>query len=224
MLRGEGGPPPQGRGREGRDDVSVSPPRRRERGAPSPRRGEAEEASGGEEEEAAEEAAAAAVPSVGAVADAVRAFVEAPVSPRPRAERDAAVVSRQLRATPTPAWLVGEAVAAEAAAARAAGGVEYAFERVDADALQAEEAGRLLAGVPPLPNKQQDDAAAVASAGGDAPMHDAATTAQRVTELLAVPLPGAPTGGEVARLRSGGAQLMPLPLAVLRAAAATVLR
>jgi hypothetical protein len=211
-------------GRDERDDASASPPRRRERGAPSPRRGEADDASGGEEEAAEEEPAGAAVPSVGAVADAVRAFVEAPVSPRPRAVRDAATVTRQLRATPTPAWLVGKALSAAAAAARTAGGVDYAYKRPDGEAEQAEEAARLLAGVPPLPDKQQPDAAAAASVA-DALMGDADATAQRVAELLATPRPGAPaSGGELARLRSGGAQLMPLPLAALRAAAATVPR
>jgi hypothetical protein len=47
----------------------------------------------------------------------------------------------------------------------------------------------------------------------------AAAVAQRAREALAAPPPGARAAAELATLRCGGAQLMPLPLAALRALA-----
>ena len=137
------------------------------------------------------------------------AFVAAPVEPRSAAERDARVVAEQLRCAPTPAALVGEELAAAAAAARAAGGVAYALDGAGVHAAE-EEVRRLMQGV-----------AAPAPAEGDAPA-DAPTEPPAPLDLAALfaPRKDAPSGAEVATLRSGGKQLMPLPLAVLREAAA----
>jgi hypothetical protein len=142
------------------------------------------------------------------VAEAVLAFVAAPVEPRSAAQRDARTVAEQLRAAPTPAALVGDDIAAAAAAARIAGGVAYALDVSEGRHAAEKEIQLLMQGV-----------SAPAPAEGDAP-GDVPTEAAAPLDLAALfaPRSGGLPGAELATLRSGGKQLMPLPLAALREA------
>ena len=197
---------PHGDGRPGRDtSASRSPPRRRDASQPRSAGGSDDELGGGDDADA--EAAGALAPSAAAVAEAVLAFVAAPVELPSAEERDARCVAEQLRFAPPPASLVGEDIAAAAAAARAAGGVAYAFDASGTHAAE-EEVRRLLQGI-----------AAPAPAEGDVPAAAKAAAPLDLDALFA-PCRAVPPGAELATLRSGGKQLMPLPLAALREAAA----
>ena len=200
------GAPPHGDGRPGRDaSASRSPPRRRDASQPRSVGGSEDDLGGGDGGDV--EAAAALAPSAAAVAEAVLAFVASPVELPSAEARDARCVAEQLRFAPTPASLVGPEIAAAAAAARAAGGIAYALDASGAHAVD-EEVRRLMQGI----------AAPAPAEGGQDQKPKAAVPLDM--DALFAPCRPVPPGAELATLRSGGKQLMPLPLATLREAAA----